>query len=250
MSEPAAVTATVSVPVSVIWRTPESPRTVDAPMLAEHPDHSAWLAAMDRPQASREDSRHGLLDRIESQVVRGEPVYVLEQDEQWSRIVAPWQPSGQDERGYPGFVRTPHLRASAEPEFADASGPVDPESLLAAARRYLGLHYLWGGTSETALDCSGIVHLVCRAHGLCVPRDAGDQMEACTPVHLGAEQRGDLYFFAYEDKPIHHVGFVTGPGVMLHAPGTGNGVVDEPMSQDRVDTLVAAGRISGVRSEG
>lgn len=246
MSEPRS--ATVHVPVSVVWRSPEAPRAVDAAILAERPDHAAWLAGMDAVGASREDSRHGLLGRIETQLVRDEPVLVLTQDDGWSRIVAPWQPSSQDERGYPGFVRTSHLRHGPAPSPRRAADPVDPQALLTAGRRFLGLPYLWGGTSETALDCSGIVHLVCRAHGLRVPRDAHDQMTACDAVELGSEEPGDLYFFADEGKPVHHVGFVTGDRTMLHAPGTGDGVVDEAMSQDRVDTLVAAGRIPGVRT--
>jgi gamma-D-glutamyl-L-lysine dipeptidyl-peptidase len=238
--------AIVHVPVTVLWRSPESPRTIDAPILAGRPDHAGWLAAMDAPDTARAENRFGLLDRIDSQVVEGEPVLVLEQDAEWSRVVAPWQPSSQDERGYPGYVRTAHLRDGAAPSPRVAAEPVDAEALLSAGRTYLGLRYLWGGTSATALDCSGIVHLVCRAHGLAVPRDAGDQQAACEPVALGSERPGDLYFFAYEGKDIHHVGFVTGNGTMLHAPGTGTQIVEEPMSQDRQDTLVAAGRIPGV----
>lgn len=239
--------ATVHVPVTVLWRSPESPRAVDQIMLDAQPDHAGWLAAMDAPGTPRENSRFGLLDRIESQVVQGEPVSVLEQDEEWSRVVVPWQPHHADERGYPGCVRTAHLSPDAPGPRPAAAAPVPAESLLDAGRRYLGLPYLWGGTSETALDCYGIVHVVCRTHGLVVPRDAGDQQTICEPVELGTELPGDLYFFAHPGKSIHHVGFVTGERTMLHAPGTGNGVVEEPMSPDRVDTLVAAGRLPGVR---
>lgn len=238
--------ATVHVPVTVLWRSPESPREIDGVMLQSRPDHAAWLTAMDAPDTAREDSRFGLLGRIESQVVQHEPVTVLEQDGEWSRVVAPWQPSSEDERGYPGYVRTSHLTEGATPPAQMADDLVDPEALLTAGRAYVGLRYLWGGTSETALDCSGIVHLVCRAHGLSVPRDAHDQQAFCEPVPLGSEQPGDLYFFAYEGKTIHHVGFAAGERTMLHAPGTGNGVVEEPMSQDRVDTLVSAGRLPGL----
>jgi gamma-D-glutamyl-L-lysine dipeptidyl-peptidase len=121
--------------------------------------------------------------------------------------------------------------------------------LLGTAKLFLGLRYLWGGTSSWGLDCSGLVHLVHRSHGVLVPRDACDQAEAALPLELDEARPGDLYFFARPGEPVHHVGFVSHPadGVrrMLHAPEGGGLVENTPLTTHRVDTLVSAGRVVG-----
>lgn len=231
-------------------------------MTADQPDHAAWLSAMDAATDQSAD-RHGLDGRIETELVAGEPVLVVDQGpDGWSRVVAAWQPHHDDPRGYPGYVRSAHLELNREPdapapllagESAGAaqdqptSGPFDIAPLVEEARTYLGLTYLWGGCSIDAIDCSGLIHRSARAHGVLVPRDADDQQVFSDDIALGTERFGDLYFFAYPGKAIHHVGFVIEPGRMLHAPGNGSHVVDEPLSQDRQDTLVAAGRLPGSR---
>lgn len=244
--------AHVTAPVSVVWRSPDAPRPVDGPVTADQPDHAAWLVAMDATD-NDDDNRHGLLGRIDTQVVAGEPVLVLESRDGWSRVVCPWQPSKGDARGYPGWVRSGHLSPSPPSSAGfdrvaeqSSQAPALRGDVVDTARRYLGLPYLWGGTCPTALDCSGLVHLACREHGVVVPRDGDDQQEACDPVPLGREALGDLYFFAEPGATIHHVGFVTGLGRMLHAPGTGTGIVEEALPQDRRATLVSAGRIRGL----
>lgn len=125
------------------------------------------------------------------------------------------------------------------------------DDLLATARRFLGVRYLWGGTSGWGLDCSGLVHLTFRAHGQRVPRDASDQAAAAVlePVELDDVQPGDLYFFARPGERVYHVGFVTRPveedGTrwMLHAPEGGELIEDAPMAAERRELLVCAGRV-------
>ena len=125
--------------------------------------------------------------------------------------------------------------------------PTGVEPLLASARRFLGLDYLWGGTSAWGMDCSGFVHLMHRVHGVVVPRDASDQADAAKPVQLDQPGPGDLLFFARPEKKVHHVGFATvddtGSMTMMHAPEAGSSVKveDAPLSAQRLETLVAAG---------
>ena len=129
-----------------------------------------------------------------------------------------------------------------------AGKQVQAEAVLAQARRFVGLPYLWGGMSAFGLDCSGLVHIAFRALGRIVPRDAHDQAEAAKRVPAGEARPGDLYFFARPGKSIHHVGFAAGPGsdgTLLHAPGTGQQIREEQMNADRLATLLElAGRLA------
>jgi cell wall-associated NlpC family hydrolase len=127
-----------------------------------------------------------------------------------------------------------------------------PDDLLTTARQFLGLRYLWGGTSAWGLDCSGLVHLTFRAHGRLVPRDASDQAASARlePVGLDDVLPGDLYFFARPGEAVYHVGFATRPVEpdgsrwMLHAPEGGGLIEDAPMAPERVERLVSAGRFA------
>jgi gamma-D-glutamyl-L-lysine dipeptidyl-peptidase len=134
-----------------------------------------------------------------------------------------------------------------------AQSPVyGPDDVLAAARQFLGVRYLWGGSSGWGLDCSGLVHLALRSFSVQVPRDAHDQAasSAVEEVALDDVQPGDLYFFARPGERVYHVGFVTRPVAsdgtrwMLHAPQADEHIEDAPMAADRLAHLVSAGRVA------
>jgi cell wall-associated NlpC family hydrolase len=93
----------VAVPVTTLWESPDQVLPVDAPMLVDRPDPRAWPAALSN------DDRRRLVPRVLTQLLLGEPVQVIEWDGAWARVVAPWQPSERDDRGYPGWVRSAHL---------------------------------------------------------------------------------------------------------------------------------------------
>jgi hypothetical protein len=253
-----ATAALVSVPVTTMWIGPDSPREVDAPITDDTPDALAWVAALDAHPDHDEagDGRLGLHGRIESQLVEGEPVVVIGADETgtWSHVVAPWQLSPKNDAGYPGWVPTSHLtivdavaRSGVEvpaPVATEDAAQLDAEHpALALAREHIGLLYLWGGLTPLGLDCSGLVHHTWRRFGIVVPRDAYAQAEHATPVPTEAVEPGDLYFFARPGRRIHHVGIVVRPGRMVHASETGGVLVEEDLTADRLDTLVAAGRL-------
>lgn len=164
----------------------------------------------------------GDAERVTSLVV-GEEVFVVERQGEWTRVIAPDQPTHLDRAGYPGWVRTSALAAD------------DP---LAVARGLVGTPYVWGGLGRDGIDCSGLVHLAFRAVGRRVPRDAADQAAYAVPV--AEPQPGDLYFFGRPDEVVSHVGFVTDGG-LLHA-SEADGVVEEPMPAERRATLLGAGR--------
>ncbi len=111
-----------------------------------------------------------------------------------------------------------HEDGAAWPELTGAR-------LVAEARRFLGLQYLWAGTSGFGYDCSGFTHAVFRALGATIPRDADDQMTVGRRVATrGRLRAGDLVFFRDAEGEIHHVGMCVGDGKMIHAPRTGSAV--------------------------
>lgn len=122
--------------------------------------------------------------------------------------------------------------------------PVTAEELVAGARQFSGLPYLWAGTSSAGFDCSGFTAAVYGVHGIVLPRDADDQAGAGTPVDRSRLQPGDLLFYASgaDQRSIHHVSMYVGNGMMIHAPATGRTV--ETVS---VDTPVHARQFWGAR---
>lgn len=244
--------AVVSVPVTTLWIAPDRPRDVDGPIVSTSPDAAAWLAAMDAHPEDDEsgDGRLGLHGRVESQLVEGEPVLIVGTDDSgaWTEVRCPWQPSPKDSEGYPGWAPSAHLTpvavAPVPPAAVEAPHAVDGDHpAVVLARAHLGLRYLWGGTTPLGFDCSGLVHHVWRRLGLVVPRDAWVQAELADPVPVDAVTAGDLYFFGRPGRRIHHVGIVVSPGRMVHASETGEVLVEENLTPDRVESLVCAGRL-------
>lgn len=102
--------------------------------------------------------------------------------------------------------------------------PVDVRAaILAAARRYEGVPYVWGGTAPTGMDCSGFTQRVYADCGLVIPRTAEQQRQALTPIDWGAVQPGDLVFMmhTYEpDEPPAADGFVASHVAVSLGTGT------------------------------
>jgi cell wall-associated NlpC family hydrolase len=114
-------------------------------------------------------------------------------------------------------------------------------SIVAQARRFLGVRYLWGGLSAWGYDCSGIVWAVYRAHGMTIPRDADPQFRHGVPVPLHALRPGDLLFYGTQSY-VHHVSIYAGAGRMLEAPDSAHRVRIVPV---RHAGLVGARRYAG-----
>ncbi|HEU4403346.1 MAG TPA: C40 family peptidase, partial [Candidatus Polarisedimenticolia bacterium] len=108
-----------------------------------------------------------------------------------------------------GDVRIRGDVEGAVPDGPDiAAEPFDPAAVVATARRFLGLPYVWGGTTPFGLDCSGLAQLAYRVHGHLLPRDADLQFAdpRLAPVERADLAVGDLVFFGPDAASITHVG--------------------------------------------
>lgn len=94
------------------------------------------------------------------------------------------------------------------------------DDLLATAGSFLGVPYLWGGTSAYGIDCSGFTQQVYRLNGVGLDRDADQQALGGRPVDRA--RPGDLFFFGAER--VTHTALATGETTFLHAPQSGQSV--------------------------
>lgn len=93
------------------------------------------------------------------------------------------------------------------------------EEMLLFSRRFLGLPYLWAGTSTFGYDCSGFTQMLMRQTGVSLPRDAQPQAEwtGVQPVAKEELAPGDLVYFGPSEKKITHTGMYIGDGRFIHA---------------------------------
>jgi cell wall-associated NlpC family hydrolase len=109
-----------------------------------------------------------------------------------------------------------------------ATAPPDPQptaplpgghpEAATIALHYLGVPYLWGGSTPSGFDCSGLVMYVFNQLGIQLPHFAAAQYGLGTPVPRDLLQPGDLVFF----DSLNHVGIYIGGGQVVHAPNTGD----------------------------
>jgi cell wall-associated NlpC family hydrolase len=89
------------------------------------------------------------------------------------------------------------------------------EGLTRSALRFLGVPYVFGGTSTAGFDCSGFVQHVFAMMGIGLPRTADAQYDVGRPT-LGGPRAGDLVFFDTYGG-VSHVGIYLGGGKFVHA---------------------------------
>jgi cell wall-associated NlpC family hydrolase len=124
------------------------------------------------------------------------------------------------------LVRTPDGAGWIAPtSFHKPSAPTGP-SIVAAARRFRGLRYLWGGVSSWGFDCSGLVWDLFRAHGVTLSRDTGRQSRGGRRVGATAPRLGDLVFYGL---PATHVAIVAGRSTMIESPDSAHAVRVVPL---------------------
>jgi len=186
-----------------------------ARLAAGRPPEGAWIVTARAPVARE---RPGGDAPVAADLVRGARVRVVEEALEALRVGLP--------DGVEGWI--PRDAAVPWERLADRFPPTG-ERVLDHVGEYLGVPYLWGGTSEKGFDCSGLIQRVYALHGVRLPRDSDQQSAVGTLVEPGDDWSGvadgDLAFFC--ETPggrSTHVGILARGGRLFHCSTTRNGV--------------------------
>lgn len=147
------------------------------------------------------------------------------------------------------------------------------DNIVATAKQFVGVPYLWGGMSSKGFDCSGLVRIVYMMNGVLLPRNASQQIYCGKKIDVCEEHEdfakniaetvknlipGDLLFFGYHKggdigDRITHVGIYIGYGKMLHSSHLVRINSLFPEASDYYENswkLIGACRIIGYENEG
>lgn len=106
------------------------------------------------------------------------------------------------------------------------------QKVLLYAYNFIGVPYVWGGSTPSGFDCSGFTSYVFGKFGIGIGRTTYDQIGAGRAVSISQAQPGDLVFFGNASAP-HHVGIYVGGGSYIHAPRTGDVIKVASLSSRR-----------------
>jgi cell wall-associated NlpC family hydrolase len=115
---------------------------------------------------------------------------------------------------------------------------------------YVGVPYVWGGSTPRGFDCSGFVQYVYRANGVELPRTSRQMAHAGLrlPVDVHSLREGDLMLFSGKNGEIDHVALYAGGNTILHSSSSGHGVKYDDLGTRRgayfVEHFVAARRVT------
>lgn len=124
--------------------------------------------------------------------------------------------------GTPGMAAMSGTTATTSVQPLSSGGSLTGADVVADASTYIGVPYVFAGTTRQGLDCSGLVQRVYSDLGISLPRIAADQAKVGTPIDSLADAKpGDVLAFG---NPAYHVAIYIGNGEMIAAPEPGDHV--------------------------
>lgn len=119
------------------------------------------------------------------------------------------------------------------------------QDIVNYAMQFLGVPYVYGGTSPAGFDCSGLVYYCYHHFGYSVNRTAAGL--AYNGTSVSSLRAGDVLLFTSTDGSyIGHTGIYIGNGQFIHAPHTGDVVKISNLSDSYYTShYVGARRIAG-----
>ena len=119
--------------------------------------------------------------------------------------------------------------ASQAPASNNSSVSVSGGSIASNAAKYIGVPYVYGGTSPSGFDCSGLIYYAAKEAGISLPRTSQSQSTLGSYVSVSDLKAGDLVFWGGVGS-AYHVGIYIGGGQYLHAPAPGQNVTIQSMA--------------------
>ncbi|WP_258102584.1 C40 family peptidase [Marinoscillum sp. MHG1-6] len=111
------------------------------------------------------------------------------------------------------------------------------DKVIEQARAYIGTPYVYGGTSTSGLDCSGLIFNCYRAIDIRLPRTAEEQSKIGNTKSWGSIRPGDLVYFKFKEKrnKWYHSGLITavnGDDIKFIHASSSRGVVESSLNTD------------------
>lgn len=175
---------------------------------------------------------------------KGEKAYIIGINNQWFKVIFD-DVIGYIRSDYVDLTEVPYEnKASANspkffvngksngvapsPSALMGSASAAADKIIATARKYIGVPYVWGGTTPSGFDCSGFVQYVFKAHGISLLRTTSQQYGQGKSVAKANLKTGDLVFFNTSGSGVSHVGIYIGNNQFIHASSS-NGVMISSM---------------------
>lgn len=112
---------------------------------------------------------------------------------------------------------------------ATTTASASASAITSYALTFLGVPYVWGGTTPSGFDCSGLVQYVYSHFGINLGRTTYTQQYAGTKISVASAQAGDLYFWGSYGS-AYHVAIALGGGQYVMAPAPGQNVMTGSVS--------------------
>ena len=115
---------------------------------------------------------------------------------------------------------TPEETPAETPDETPADNPaatVSGSEIVSLAQQYLGVPYVYGGSSPRGFDCSGFTMYIFAQVGVKLPHGATSQLSYGASVSRSELQPGDLVFFQDYGAVASHVGIYIGGDQFIHA---------------------------------
>ncbi len=107
--------------------------------------------------------------------------------------------------------------------YGDGTSTATGMDIVNYAQSFLGVPYVYGGTSPSGFDCSGLIYYCYTYYGYSVYRTAATLAYNGTAVSKDNLQAGDVILFTSSGGGyIGHCGIYVGGGQFIHAPHTGD----------------------------
>ena len=182
-------------------------------------------------------SEPGFDNPIISVLPQGLSVSILEQADRWCKVQLPDGQIGWINRQ---FIAVQSLAGTSEVNFIVQR----VDELLAYAKSFLEIKYVYGGDSPLGFDCSGFTRYVFAKFGISLPHEADLQIASGVEVSDKAELLpGDLVFFKTAGSAIvNHVGIYLGDNQFISAASGYGAVRISPLDNGYYDDCYVGGR--------